>query len=206
MSSRSSSRRPDPARGPVPSRDPEFARLSNLVGAWALAVADRIQAAANTAAGRGGQAPAALVALHEFAGGGTIEDLRRVLGLTHSAAVRLVDGLVADGHVTRGPGTADARSVAVILTAAGRAAARQILRARAEAVASTLDGLSQAQRRSLTTMAEHLTGDLAELRLEERRQGRPPTRGWLCRLCDFEACGRPDGRCPAAGRAAVTAT
>ena len=206
MSSRSSSRRADPAYGSSPGDDLERARLANLLGAWALAVADRIEAAASTAAGRGGQAPAALVALHEFAGGGTIEDLRRVLGLTHSAAVRMVDGLEADGHVARRPGVGDARSVAVILTPSGRAAARRILRARAAALEATLDGLTAAHRRSLTALAERLTGDLAELRLEQRRQGKPPAGGWMCRLCDFEACGRDDGRCPAAGRAALTAS
>ena len=205
MSSRSSFRRSDRPPGSAASSDPELGRLANLVGAWALGVADRIEAAASTAAGRGGQAPAALVALHEFAGGGTIEDLRRVLGLTHSAVVRVINGLVADGHVTRRPGVRDARSVAVILTPSGRAAARRILRARAEAVEATLGGLTEGQRRSLTALAEQLTGDLAGFRLEERRQGRPPADGWLCRLCDFEACGRPAGRCPAA-RVAVTST
>jgi hypothetical protein len=59
-------------------------------------VADRVTAAAAVAAGRGGQAPAALVALHEFAGGGTIDQLRQVLGISHSTAVRLIDSLVAD--------------------------------------------------------------------------------------------------------------
>ena len=206
MSSRSSFPRADRPRGSAVSSDPELGRLANLVGACALGVADRIEAAASTAAGRGGQAPAALVALHEFAGGGTIEDLRRVLGLTHSAAVRMVDSLVADGHVIRRPRAGDARSVAVMLTASGAATARRILRARAEVVEGTLGGLTQAERRSLTALAERLTEDLAEFRLEERRQGRPPAGGWLCRLCDFEACGRPDGRCPAATRAAVVST
>lgn len=192
MSSRSSSPKADPASG----------RLANLIGAWALAVADRLEAATAAAAGRGGQAPAALVALHEFAGGGTIEDLSQVLGLTHSATVRLVGGLVADGHVARDPAAGDRRAVSLVLTASGRATARRIIRARAKAVEATLDGLSDAQRRSLTTLAERLTEDLAALRLEERRRGAVPPGGWLCRLCDFEACGRPEGRCPAARRAA----
>lgn len=196
MSSTSSSSKPDPAPG----------RLANLVGAWALAVADRLEAATAEAAGRGGQAPAALVALHEFAGGGTIEDLRQVLGITHSAAVRLIDSLVADGHVARRQSADDRRSVALALTASGRAAARHIIQARAQAVEATLGGLSEGQRRALSALAERLTGDLAALRLEERRRGVPPAGGWLCRLCHFEACGRPEGRCPAATRAAVTLT
>ena len=184
-----------------PSADPALARLSNLLGAWALAVCDRMTTAAAAAAGRGGQAPAALVALEQFAGGGTIEQLRHVLGLTHSATVRLVDGLVVDGHVARRRPAGDRRSVALRLTPSGRAAARRIARARAEAVEETLSGLTGAERRSLTALAEHLTGDLAVLRLEERARGEVPAGGWLCRLCDFQACGRSEGRCPAAARA-----
>jgi DNA-binding MarR family transcriptional regulator len=188
MSSRSSS----------PSADPALARLSNLLGAWALAVSDRVGAAAATSAGRGGQAPAALVALHQFAHGSTIEELRGVLGLSHSAAVRLIDGLVDDGHVARGRARGDRRSVTLELTASGRSAARRIIAARQSAIEPTLEGLTQAERRSLTRLAERLAGDVAELRLAERRRGAPPAGGWLCRLCDFGACGRSEGRCPAA--------
>lgn len=184
-----------------PTADPELTRLANLLGAWSLAVSDRITAAAAVAAGRSGQAPAALVALDEFAEGSTIEQLSGVLGLTHSATVRLIDALVADGHVARRRRMGDGRAVAVRLTASGRAAARRITRARAEAVKGALAGLTATQRRSLTAMAERLTADLASLRLEERALGTLPAGGWMCRLCDFEACGRPGGRCPAAGRA-----
>ena len=192
MSSSSSSR----------TADPDLARLANLLGAWSLAVSDRITAAAAVAAGRGGQAPAALVALDQFAEGNTIEQLSGVLGLTHSATVRLVDALVADGHVARRRRVGDGRAVAIRLTPSGRAAARRVTRARAEAVRGVLDGLSGAERRSLTAMAERLTADLAALRLEQRAAGELPAGGWLCRLCDFGACGRPEGRCPAAmGRA-----
>jgi MarR family transcriptional regulator, negative regulator of the multidrug operon emrRAB len=184
-----------------PSADPAPGRLANLLGAWSLAVADRITAAAAAAAGRGGQAPAALVALDQFAEGSTIEQLSGVLGLTHSATVRLIDGLVADGQVARRRRVGDGRAVAVRLTASGRAAARKITRARAEAVKVALEGLSAPERRSLTALAERLTADMTALRLEERAVGIAPAGGWLCRLCDFEACGRPAGRCPAAGMA-----
>jgi DNA-binding MarR family transcriptional regulator len=184
-----------------PSADPELRRLANLLGAWSLAVSDRITAAAAATAGRGGQAPAALVALDQFAGGSTIEELSSVLGLTHSATVRLVDGLVSDGQVARRRRRGDRRAVAIALTPSGRAAARRIKRARREAVEEVLGGLSAAQRRALTAMAERLTGEVAALRLEQRGAGVVPAGGWLCRLCDFTACGRPEGRCPAAARA-----
>lgn len=191
MSSRSRSR----------TADPSIARLTNVVAAWSLAVADRVTAAADSAAGRGGQAPAALVALHEFAAGSTIDQLRQVLGISHSTTVRLIDGLVADGHVTRTHHTDDRRSVALTLTPAGRRTARRILAARREAVQGTLEGLSQQERRSLMHLAEALTEQIVDLKLDERTRGDDPTSGWLCRLCDFQACGRPDGLCPAAGRA-----
>ena len=181
--------------------DQSVARLANVIGAWTLAVADGVTAAAATAAGRGGQAPAALVALHEFAGGSTIDQLRQVLGISHSTAVRLVDGLVADGHVSRTHDTDDRRAVALTLTAAGRRTARRILAARREAVQGTLEGLSEHERRSLMRLAEALTGQLVDLKLDERARGNAPRSGWLCRLCDFDACGRSDGLCPATGRA-----
>jgi DNA-binding MarR family transcriptional regulator len=185
-----------------PVADPDLDRLANLLGAWSLAVADRVTAAAAAAAGRGGQAPAALVALDQFAEGSTIERLSAVLGLTHSATVRLVDVLVADGHVARRRRRGDRRAVAIGLTASGRGAARRISRARRQAVEEALGGLTAAQGRALTAMAERLTGDLAALRLEQRAVGQVPAGGWLCRMCDFEACGRGEGRCPAAARAA----
>ena len=193
MSSRSSS----------PSADPAIARLSNLLGAWALAVSDRVVEAAEASAGRGSQAPAALVALHQFAAGSTIEDLRRVLGLSHSAAVRLIDGLVADGHVAREQAANDRRSVALNLTASGRSTAQRIIAARHGAIEATLERLTEVELRALTGLAERLTADVANLRLNERRDGAAPAGGWLCRLCDFQACGRSDGRCPAAIGAAA---
>lgn len=180
--------------------DPSVARLANLLGAWSLAVADRLVLASVRTAGRGGQAPAALVSLHEFAAGGTIDDLRQVIGISHSTAVRLIDGLVADGHVVRGRDRDDRRSVALRLTPAGRRTARRILAARQQAVQDTLEGLSTRQRRSLMDLAEALTAQLVDLKLDERAMDNSLPSGWLCRLCDFVACGRPQGLCPAAQR------
>jgi DNA-binding MarR family transcriptional regulator len=186
--------------------DASVARLANLIGAWTLAVADGVTAAAASAAGRGGQAPAALVALHEFAAGSTIDQLRQVVGISHSTTVRLIDGLVADGHVVRTHDTDDRRSVALTLTPAGRRTARRILAARHQAVNRTLQGLSEQERRSLMRLAETLTGQLVDRKLDERARGNAPSSGWLCRLCDFDACGRPDGLCPAAEHARARAT
>jgi DNA-binding MarR family transcriptional regulator len=128
--------------------------------------------------------------------GGTMDDLRRAIGLTPSGAVRLVDRLVADGLVERRPG-ADQRSLALVPTRSGRAAARRIAKARAAVVAEALRDLPAAEQEALFSIVAQLTESITLRRLEGRAQGEIPTGGWLCRLCDQAACGRPKGRCPA---------
>jgi MarR family transcriptional regulator, negative regulator of the multidrug operon emrRAB len=176
--------------------------LENVLAALALALTDRISDAIERTAGRAGQGPAALVALHEVVGGGTIEQLRQVLGLSHSAAVRLVDRLVTDGHVFRSEGVGDGRTVALALTPAGRSVARRILAARAGAVRELLATLSDEELRSLQALLGKLLGSITETRLNERTLEGSSPGGWLCRVCDFEACGRPTNKCPAANAAA----
>jgi MarR family transcriptional repressor of emrRAB len=177
-----------------------YPRESNLLGALALALSDRMRESTEAAAKHTAAAPAALVALHEFLGGRSVDDLRRAIGLTHSGAVRLVDRMVAQGYVERRPG-ADGRSVALQLTAGGHRAARRILAARAGALDDLLGQLSEADHRALTRITEKMLRAITLQRLAERRRNRPPIGGWMCRLCDFQACGRPQGACPAANAA-----
>jgi DNA-binding MarR family transcriptional regulator len=183
---------------------PVDARLTNLVGALAVAMADRIRQATEGAAGHAAAAPAALVALDEFLDGRTMDHLRLAVGLTPSGAVRLVDRLAEQGLVERRPG-ADGRSVALVLTGTGRASAAQVRRARANAVGEMLGKLSVRDRQALTRIAERLLTAVTEERLAERARGDLPAGGWLCRLCDAEACGRPEGDCPTATAAAAVA-
>jgi DNA-binding MarR family transcriptional regulator len=162
------------------------AREANLLGAVSLAVSDRVRAATEGAAGQGGSAPAALVSLAGYLEGGPIDSLRGPLGLTHSAAVRVVDRLVAAGLVTRREG-ADRRSVAVALTPAGREAAERAAQARAEAVEDALAALDPAERAQLARLHEKVLATLTD--------GRAAA-GHICRLCDADACGHYEGRCP----------
>src|SRR5580704_1398105 len=97
----------------------DLARQANLLGALAGAIADLTVAATTTAAGLAASDVAALSALRHFLHQPSLDQLRQVLGLTPSGAVRLVDRLAASGLVTRGPGT-DGRSRAVLLSARGR--------------------------------------------------------------------------------------
>jgi DNA-binding MarR family transcriptional regulator len=183
------------------SRD---AHLTNVLGALALALADGMRDATEAAAGMSGAAPAALVALRQFLAGRTTGDLARATGLTHSGAVRLVDRLVDAGLVERRPGR-DGRSLAIVLTAPGRALSDEITEARAQAVAAALGGLGADERGQLaalvdTVLATVTTRRLAARHLAARHEGGAPA-GWLCRLCDFASCGRPRGECPAANAA-----
>ncbi len=170
------------------SRDDQQA---NLLGAVALAIADRASVAAADAAGQSVSAAAALSALRQYLDHATLDRLRAVLGLTPSGAVRLVDRLSDNGLVVRGPGT-DGRTRAVSLTPRGRRVADRIRAARLDALRSVLDPLSAADREAL----QGLLGTLMAGIVEEKEGG-----AWLCRLCDVHACRRPDGDCPAANAA-----
>jgi DNA-binding MarR family transcriptional regulator len=168
---------------------------ANVLGALALFLHDSTMDALS-AAGHADSAAAALSALHEFLDQPTLDQLRRVLGLTPSGAVRLVDRLVADGLVVRGPGT-DGRSRSVRLTAKGRRAAERIRGARADVLSGALRDLTAEQRGQLHSLSSQVLASLVRAKVQSGRS----SRGWTCRLCDLTACGRPDGRCPAASAA-----
>ena len=174
------------------SRD---ARLVNVLGALALAVNDRVRVAIEADAGMSGAAPAALVALEQFLGGQTTVELARAAGLTHSGAVRLVDRLVELGLVERRPGR-DGRSLAIVLTRSGRTMSRRLSAARSKAIEATLEDLDERDRQALLPLVDTLLATVTRHRLDARRRG-DELPGWLCRLCDFDACGRAAGACPA---------
>jgi DNA-binding MarR family transcriptional regulator len=138
-----------------------------------------------SASGPGGRA-ATLSALAAFASGSPIDRLAGALGLSHSRAVRLVDELEADGHVTRSRGTADRRTVQVTLTDSGRALAREIATARLSVLGAEVAALDPADRVALDRIcATLLARRIDSLRAAER----------TCRLCEPHACGHPHG-CP----------
>jgi DNA-binding MarR family transcriptional regulator len=176
-------------------------RLANLLGAVATGLTDNDYEVVSAVAELDGRAAAALVALLDFTPSGTVRVLSQVVGLTHAGGVRLVNRLVQAGYVERKPG-GDARSISVDLTSRGRSTARQIRKHRHTALTAALAGLTEAQREQLTTLCEVLITNLTNQRLTQRAGGTRPAGGALCRMCDFDACGRPAGRCPAATAAA----
>jgi MarR family transcriptional repressor of emrRAB len=174
-------------------------RLVNIVGAFALALADGIRDATEAAAGMTGAAPAALVALDQFLAGRPTGELARVTGITHSGAVRLVDRLVDAGLVERRDGR-DARSGSIVLTTRGRELSRRVTAARAMATRAVLERLGSDDNPELLALMESMVANLTAIRLGTAARRDEP-RAWMCRLCDLESCGRPRGECPAANAA-----
>jgi MarR family transcriptional repressor of emrRAB len=151
--------------------------IANLLGALSLAVMDRIEQGAREVVGRGGETPAALVVIG-YGQGMTNDTLRRILGLSHSGTVRLVDRLVSDQLVERRPGK-DGREVALRLTARGAATRNDLMASRISAVTSLLDVLSPAETKRLGTLIRELLArqDTSEL-----------DRFTICRMCDDRVC------------------
>jgi DNA-binding MarR family transcriptional regulator len=158
-------------------------RTANLLGALTLLLADELGAATQEAAGRGSAAAAALAVLAQDPGLG-IEALRRPLGLTHSAVVRVVDTLESDGCAIRGRGI-DGRSVSVTLTPPGLDRASALRARRGAALGEALKALAPDERSTLTGLLERLLTNLTS--------GRDHA-GRICRLCDYSVC--PEADCP----------
>jgi MarR family transcriptional regulator, negative regulator of the multidrug operon emrRAB len=178
-------------------------RLGNLLACLALNLAEEGRRALERASGLTGRATVALLALDEFLGGAHVGRLADVLGLTHSGAVRLVTQLERDGLAERHEG-ADRRRVEVRLTAKGQSRAQVARAARDDVITGATSGLTSDERESLEALLDKLVSAQVASRVEQRR-GRQ-NGAWWCRTCDFAACGRPEGRCPAQMSAAQTFT
>ncbi|MEA2193688.1 MAG: MarR family transcriptional regulator, negative regulator of the multidrug operon emrRAB, partial [Solirubrobacteraceae bacterium] len=128
--------------------------------------------------------PAALVHLQAYPGE-SVEALRRVLGISQPATVRIVDRLAADGLLERRPGP-DRRTLALHLSRAGEQAATAVLAERTRSLRVLLDVLTPQERAALTPLLERIVASLADDRPQARR---------VCRLCDRGACTSDPG-CP----------
>jgi DNA-binding MarR family transcriptional regulator len=159
------------------------ARAANLLGALVVALHDELASATTEAAAHGAAYPAALATMLGEPGL-TIEQLRQMLGLSHSGTVRLLDALEEEGSVERRAGK-DARSVALQLTPQGRRRARAVLDARRHALEPALAVLTAAERAQLVRLSEKLLGSLTRDRVHSDH---------ICRLCDLAVC--PDATCP----------
>ncbi len=157
---------------------------TNMLGAFTTALAAGIDEEISGVGLRSLSAATALVTIRNHSDD-SIEVLRRVLNLTHSGAVRLINGMEEDGLVERHRSPHDTRAVTVRLTAEGRNQAEQVLRARAAVTERVFAALTDEQQTVLTPILKMALQALTEGRDSARR---------ICRLCDEGVC-RPTG-CP----------
>lgn len=159
----------------------EQVRTLNLLGAFALSVADTLTTATEAAAGYGGETPAALVTLG-VEPGISIDALRHILNLSHPGTVRLVDRLQSQGLVERRAGT-DGRTLALFLTEAGGQRRQDILSHRRQQLQLVVSSLTSRDRTQLSQLLEKM---LTAMTTTEVRAFS------ICRLCEEEVC----ERCP----------
>jgi DNA-binding MarR family transcriptional regulator len=167
------------------STGPSPQLLANWLGALGTVVA-RAQRAATAQGGTDSQV-AALLTLHEFPSV-RVGELAAVLELSHSAGVRIVDGLAADDLVRRTRGAHDARQVTLGLTAAGQRAAGRLQSARLQALEALLSPLGREQRIEFGRLIDGLLRATPRERIAARRE---------CRYCAHRICTGPD--CPIGG-------
>ncbi len=166
--------------------------LPNWLGALAMGVVDAQRSAVAVAGPE--STVATLLTLREFPGTG-VGELAGILGLTHSAAVRVCDGLVADGLARRNRHDADARRVSLTLTAAGRRDANRMQAARLRALDALLEPLSTRQRHQFATLLDTM--------LRGRERDRATARR-TCRFCAHRSCTGP--ACPVGSSVPVADT
>lgn len=108
----------------------------------------------------------------------SIGDIARIVGLTHSAAVRLVDRLEKDWLVRRQRRVG--REVMVEITARGRRRAQQLQETRLAAVASFIDVLDPEEQAQLDALIAKV--------IAKRSGGADFDESQFCRMCRRQAC------------------
>lgn len=158
----------------------EHDQLANLLGALSVALTDAQVSALKKASDLNPSAASAIITLGANPGL-SIGDVSKVLGVSHSAAVRAIDGLVGKELARRDKG-ADRRNARVSLTAKGKRLRIRLTTARRAVLEDCLVGLAPNSQDALAEI-------LIEL-LENLTVGRTQA-DHICRLCDESVC-RPN--------------
>ena len=162
---------------------PSELRDLNVIGAFALALADNFKGAMQDLADGNESACSAMIVIGQESGL-SVDRLSKILGLSQPGTVRLVDRLAEAKLVERKTGT-DRRSVALRLTDAGKRQVKSLLVGRQHALAEALRGLDNWERSTLSAIASKVLRGLEHSEVDCDRR---------CRLCDDAAC--PDETCP----------
>jgi DNA-binding MarR family transcriptional regulator len=162
---------------------PAEQRDLNVIGAFALALADDFKGAMQDLADGNESACSALIVVGQESGL-SVDRLSKILRLSQPGTVRLVDRLAEAKLVERKTGS-DRRSVALRLTDAGKRQVKSLLVGRQHALSQALRGLDDWERSTLSAIATKVLRSLEHSEVECDRR---------CRLCDDGAC--PDATCP----------
>ncbi|WP_024610246.1 MarR family transcriptional regulator [Pseudoalteromonas sp. TB64] len=158
--------------------------LSNLIGTFATSVSNDIEKQIAELGGRSLSHEAALVTIYNHPNE-TIDVLSKVLGLTHSGAVRLINTLEKEELVKRQKSLKDARSVVLRTTDKGSKRVELILSNRETATSKILSNFNTEQKQSFLSLIEIALGTLTSEQIEARK---------ICKLCNEGVC-RKQG-CP----------
>lgn len=162
---------------------------TNLLGALARAVSDRIEARFSEDLDRSGEAAAAINFLG-YTPGISVEILRQVLELSHPGTVRLVDRLSEDGLVERRK-TGDGRAVALHLTRKGARLRTRLQDVRNQVLDEALAGLSKDERASFGRAIAKVLATFPETEMDKHH---------ICRQCAASLC---SSDCPIPGNAPI---
>lgn len=138
----------------------DYDRLANLLGALATGLSDRTRLAVAEQTSLGGEAAAALIVIGHAAGL-SIDQLGRVLKLSHPGTVRVVDRLVTAGLAERKPAVSDRRALALQLTPAGELERSAVLEARRAALSTVLGHVAPEDYPALERLVEKMLVSLA---------------------------------------------
>ena len=157
----------------------------NVIGAFALALADDFKGAMQDLAEGNESTCAALIVIGQESGL-SVDRLSKILGLSQPGTVRLIDRLAEAKLVERKTGS-DRRSVALRLTEAGKRQVKSLLVGRQHALVQALRELDPGERQVLAAIADKVLRGVNHSVVECDRR---------CRLCDGDSC--PDETCPMA--------
>lgn len=158
--------------------------MANLLGVFTTTVSSRIEQGIAKLGGRSLSHETALIAISNHPNE-SIDMLSKVLGLTHSGAVRLTNTLEDEKLVQRHKSGDDARTVVLRVTTKGRKRADDVLQTREKVTAQILNTLTDEQKAALTPVLEVALGALTDDKKGARR---------ICRMCNEKVC-CPQG-CP----------
>ena len=153
-------------------------RTANLLGATALALTDLTLGGATRAVNVSTSGAAALVSLTAYPGL-SVTELGRRVGLSQSAAARMVDSLEAEGLVERRPSPLMRRVTTVHPTRSGRHAARRLLAARGSPLSEVVGALDEDEQQLLAGLLTKLLTRLYD---------QVGNAQYMCRLCDRSCC------------------